>query len=73
MITRYGPFWPIKKSGEPSRLNERGALYQSIRITQLGANSVTAGSDRKYAAIHQLGGTIVPKNPQSYLVFKIGR
>ncbi|HEY5741616.1 MAG TPA: phage virion morphogenesis protein [Terrimicrobiaceae bacterium] len=64
--------WPNKKTGEPSRLKEKGAPYQSIRITNVGSDSVTVGSDRKYAAIHQLGGTIMPKNPDGLLVFKIG-
>lgn len=50
----------------------RGALSQSIRITNLGAKGVTVGSDRKYAAIHQLGGTIEPKNPGGFLIFKVG-
>jgi phage gpG-like protein len=35
---------------------------QSIRITRLDNASVTIGSDRPYAAIHQFGGIIRPKS-----------
>jgi phage gpG-like protein len=38
-----------------SLLRKSGALVQSIRITQVGTNSVTVGSDRPYAAVHQFG------------------
>ena len=37
-------------------LKKTGALYQSIKISSLTNNTVTASSDRPYAAIHQLGG-----------------
>ncbi len=47
--------WANKKDGAPSNLKKEGALAQSIRITQLTGSSVTVGSDRLYAAVHQLG------------------
>ena len=62
--------WPDKKSGGASNLILKGMLISSIRIVSLDAKSVTVGSDRKYAAIHQLGGTILPKGKA--LVFTIG-
>lgn len=51
--------WPAKKrpNGQPL-LKYTGNLWQSLRVAQVTAHSVTVGSDRPYAAIHQLGGTI---------------
>ena len=45
------------KSGQQthSLLRKSGALYQSIRISGLTQDSVTVGSDRPYAAVHQFG------------------
>jgi len=63
--------WPARQSGTNSLLRKSGALWQSIRITALTANSVTVGSDRLYAAIHQLGGKIEAK-PGKRLAFQIG-
>lgn len=48
--------WPPKKDGSPSTLRKSGTLWQSIRVTETGDAGVTVGSDRRYAAIHQLGG-----------------
>ncbi len=62
--------WPAKSTGEQSNLIQKGMLVSSIRITALDAKSVTVGSDRKYAAIHQLGGVIKAKGKA--LVFTIG-
>lgn len=63
--------WPAKRSGGASNLIFKGVLLSSIRITSLTAKNVTVGSDRKYAAIHQLGGAIQAK-PGKKLVFTIG-
>ena len=63
--------WPAKKSGGPSNLIDKGMLTSSIRITAVNADSVKIGSDRKYAAIPQLGGVINAK-PGKRLVFTIG-
>jgi phage gpG-like protein len=60
--------WPAKRSGEPSNLIKSGTLRRSIRITNIGGTSVSVGSDRVYAAIHQMGGTIEGK---PYLRFKV--
>lgn len=54
--------WPAKRSGQPSNLIESGTLRRSIRITNLSGTSVTVGSDRIYAAIHQFGGMIKAKD-----------
>jgi phage gpG-like protein len=59
--------WPNKRDGSPSNLIKSGTLRRSIRITNIGGTSVTVGSDRVYAAIHQLGGTI---QGRPYLRFK---
>src|SRR5690242_13964038 len=48
--------WAPKKSGEPSNLIWKGMLMSSIGIKGLDKKGVEIGSDRKYAAIHQLGG-----------------
>jgi phage gpG-like protein len=63
--------WAAKRDGSPATLIKSGVLRQSIRITQIGGTTVTVGSDRIYAAIHQVGGTILPKSGKS-LVFKSG-
>jgi phage virion morphogenesis protein len=48
--------WAPKKDGTPATLRKSGALFQSIRVVEVTNDSVTSGSDRPYAAIHQLGG-----------------
>jgi phage virion morphogenesis protein len=59
---RPAPWAPLKpatiarKKGRGGILRDRGAMWQSIRITALTNDSVTAGSDRVQAAIHQFGG-----------------
>jgi phage gpG-like protein len=63
--------WPAKSDGSTATLIRKGLLLSSIRITALSADGVTIGSDRVYAAIHQLGGVIVPTKAKS-LVFTIG-
>lgn len=62
--------WPPKKDGTAATLRKSGALWQSIRITDLTNTHVTVGSDRAYAAIHQLGsrkkigrGSGIPARP----------
>jgi phage gpG-like protein len=62
--------WPAKKTGEPSNLIAKGMLVSSIRVVNYDDKQVTTGSDRKYAAIHQLGGVIKAKGKP--LVFRIG-
>lgn len=56
--------WPARRSGTNPLLKKNGALQQSIRVASVSANSVVVGTDRKYAAFHQLGTkpyTIKPK------------
>lgn len=48
--------WPPKADGSAATLRLSGTLAKSVRITAVGARGVTVGSDRPYAAIHQLGG-----------------
>jgi len=49
--------WRDKVDGTPATLRKSGAMWQSVkRPPVVTENSVTCGSDRAYAAIHQLGG-----------------
>lgn len=62
--------WAAKKDGTAARLRDTGTLAKSPRVTAVSAKDVTVGSDRHYAAIHQLGGrtparVIRPKNKQA--------
>src|ERR1017187_3298377 len=54
--------WAPKRDGSPATLIQSGQLIASIRVITIGATSVTVGSDKIYAAIQQLGGTIKPKS-----------
>ena len=51
--------WAPKADGSASRLRKSGTLAKSVRVTSSSAG-VTVGSDRHYAAIHQLGGKTRP-------------
>jgi phage gpG-like protein len=51
-------------------LRKSGTLWKSIRITEKNNSTVTVGSDRAYAAVHQLGskkktgrGSGIPARP----------
>jgi phage gpG-like protein len=62
--------WAPLKSGGAATLKISGALWHSLRIVSVSSNSVTVGSDRPYASIHQLGGRtkphkIVPTNKRA--------
>lgn len=48
--------WPAKTNGAPATLRDTGTLAKSIRVVAATDDRVTIGSDRVYAAIHQLGG-----------------
>jgi phage gpG-like protein len=63
--------WKNKWDGSPATLRKNQLLVRSIRVTALTNDSVTVASDRIYAAIQQLGGTIRPKNGKA-LVFMLG-
>lgn len=53
-----------KKYNKDKILTLSGYLRSSIRFQVTGASSVEVGTDNKYAAIHQFGGTI-EQNAQS--------
>jgi phage gpG-like protein len=55
--------WAKKKDGSPATLRKSGALFQSIRVAEVTNSTVTAASDRAYAAIHQFGGEHMPARP----------
>jgi phage gpG-like protein len=63
--------WANKSDGSVATLRKNQVLVHSIRIVALTSSSVTVGTDRVYAAIHQLGGVIRPKNG-GLLVFNVG-
>ncbi|MCK9193801.1 MAG: phage virion morphogenesis protein [Nevskia sp.] len=49
--------WKRKKGRSTKLLQLRGYLFGSLTY-QAGQNNVEVGSNRKYAAIHQFGGTV---------------
>jgi phage virion morphogenesis protein len=62
--------WAPKKDGSAATLIKTTTLMRSIRVVEVTNDSVTVGSDRRYAAIHQLGGVIRPRGKA--LVFSLG-
>ena len=69
--------WAALANGQPSRLRKSGTLAKSPRVITATRDAVTVGSDRKYAAIHQLGGktkahVIRPKNGKALKIPGIG-
>jgi phage gpG-like protein len=64
--------WPARSSAAShALLKKSGTLWRSIAITNVTASSVSITSDRVYAAIHQFGGVIKPKQAGGSLVFSI--
>ena len=61
--------WPPKKDGTPATLKKTSALQRSIRIVDVTNDHVTVGTDRIYAAIHQLGGIIKVKERMRMLLY----
>ena len=62
--------WVKKADGTPATLRKNQVLRRSPRVISFNSKSATVGSDRHYAAIHQLGGKtaphkIVPKNKKA--------
>jgi phage gpG-like protein len=53
--------WAAKRDGSVATLKKSTALFRSIRVIGADSGSVTVGSDRPYAAIHQLGGKTRPR------------
>ena len=68
--------WPPKRDGSPATLYRKGPLQQSIRITSVDEWAARVGSDRPYAAIHQLGGTtpahVIAATRARFLAFQSG-
>lgn len=56
---RPAPWAPLA-SGAPARLRRDNVLARSPRVISADGKRAIIGSDRKYAAIHQLGGTTSP-------------
>lgn len=52
--------WPAKYGGAAATLKKTGTLFRSVRVINADGKGVTVGADRKYAAIHQLGGQTKP-------------
>ena len=48
--------WPALYSGKAARLRKNNVLARSPRLITVDNGKALIGSDRKYAAIHQLGG-----------------
>jgi phage virion morphogenesis protein len=65
-----GSAWKPNRAGRTPILHLSGALARSIDYVVSGTQAII-GSGLIYAAIHQFGGTIVPKSAAA-LVFSIG-
>ena len=65
-----GAAWKPNREGRKPVLHRSGALARSIDYAVSG-NQAVVGSGLVYAAIHQYGGTIVPKAGKA-LAFKVG-
>lgn len=53
--------WPPKRDGSTATLRYTGLLWRSLRVISSHPTGVVIGSDRPYAAIHQLGGKTAPR------------
>jgi phage gpG-like protein len=53
--------WPAKWGGQPSILIKHGVLSKAFHL-DITAKTATLSNPTKYAAIHQFGGIIRPKN-----------
>ncbi len=61
----YRPIpWPSKRDGTPSNLQKSTTLAKSFFL-KMQANSAIVGNPTIYAAIHQFGGTIRPRNAKA--------
>ncbi len=65
-----GSAWKPNRAGRTPILHLTGALARSVDYAVQGTRAII-GSGKEYAAIHQYGGTIVPKSA-SALVFSVG-
>lgn len=66
---KWKPSARAKQQGG-STLRNSGMLFSSLTY-QAAADSVVVGSNKIYAGIHQLGGTIRPKSAKK-LAFRVG-
>ncbi len=62
-----------KKKNKDKVLTLNGYLRRFITWQPDGQDAVKVGSNRKYAAIHQFGGTIAKKARQSTVHFGVGK
>ncbi len=53
--------WPALHSGKPATLRKNSVLARSPRVVSVDDGKAVVGSDRKYSAIHQLGGKTAPR------------
>jgi phage virion morphogenesis protein len=61
--------WAAKKDGSVATLKQDAVLWRSIRTITADSARVVVGSDRPYAAIHQLGGKTRPMPARPYFPF----
>ena len=61
--------WAPKKDGSPATLRKNQLLARSPRRVSATPKGAIVGSDRKYAAIHQLGGETRPMPARPYWGF----
>lgn len=62
--------WPPKRDGSPSNLQKSTTLAKAFFL-EVGTRSALVGNPMPYAAIHQFGGKIRPKNVKA-LKFQSG-
>lgn len=60
--SKISPSGKVTVTGNHALLQKSTMLRKSIRITGLTGNTVSVGSDRPYAAVHQLGDHAVSAN-----------
>ena len=65
--------WPKRKDNKPHNLLlETGTLRASLRLLSVSEDVARVGSDRPYAAIHQLGGKTKPIPARPFFPFDSG-
>lgn len=67
-----GKKWAKGRKAGGQTLIAKGLLLRSNHASEPEDNAVEWGSNLRYARIHQLGGTIIPKTPGGRLTFKVG-
>lgn len=64
--------WPELSGGGAARLRRSGELWKGLHISNIGNRQGTVSVNKIYGAMHQWGGTIVPKQQGGVLAFSIG-